>query len=50
MKPRSKPSIIISSNDKVKHNVNNCPPLLYHNLTALVPELLSIFCIKDDEC
>lgn len=49
MKSKSKPPIITASNDKVKQNVNNRPPLPYHNLTTAVPELLSIYCRKDDE-
>lgn len=47
MKVKLKP--IIASNEKVKENNDNRPPLPYHNLTTAIPELLSIFCRKDDE-
>lgn len=50
MKTKSKPPIITASNEKVKKDKNNRPPLPYHNLTTAVPELLSVFCSKDDDC
>lgn len=46
MKAKSKPPII---NEKVKENNDNRPSLPYHSLTTAVPELLSIFCRKDDK-
>lgn len=49
MKAKSKPPIIIVLNKKAKEDKNNRPPLPYHNLTTAIPELLSIFCRKDDE-
>lgn len=48
MKSKSKPPIgtIIDNNDKI--TVDNRPHLPYHNLTTAIPELLSIFCTKDN--
>lgn len=49
MKSKSKPPIkITTSNNNDKVNINNRPPLPYRNLTTSVPELLCIFCSKDN--
>lgn len=47
MKSKSKPPIKTDANNG-KLNNNNRPPLPYHNLTTSVPELLCIFCGKDN--
>ena len=49
MKSKSKPPIkITTSNNNDKVNIDNRPALPYRNLTASVPELLCIFCSKDN--
>ena len=49
MKSKSKPPIkTATNNNNDKVNIDNRPPLPYHNLTTSVPELLCIFCSKDN--
>lgn len=48
MKSKSKPPIKTDVNNNGKLNNDNRPPLPYYNLTTSVPELLCIFCSKDN--